>query len=241
MIKFFRKIRQKLLMENKTSKYFKYAIGEIALVMIGILLALQVNNWNENRKKDTLKGEYKIALINDYTKDTIQLNDRLLRNNLRIQRINSLGDSLTNGHFNTLESYFRILNNELVGMRVTNVYNTNSFNLLISSGKIDLFDKDLRKELMELNRLQTFEKTVQNGNKAYLFNFMLNVGSKYPNFGSPLSKNKTHQLLWKDVKVNDLPRDLVNYLGQESYTILRYLELTNDVLQQTELILNLLN
>ena len=221
-------------------KYFKYAIGEILLVVIGILIALQINNWNENRKKEALKNEYKIALINDYTKDTIQINDRLSRNNLRIERINSLEGSLTNGHFNNLESYLRLLNNELVGMRVTNVYNTNSFNLLISSGKIDLFDKDLRKELMELNRLQTFEKTVQNGNKAYLFNFMLNLGSKYPRLGSPLSKNKTHQLLWKDVKVNDLPRDLVNYFGQEYYTISRYLELTNDVLQQTELVLNLL-
>ena len=49
MIKFFRKIRQNLLMENKTGKYFKYAIGEIILVMIGILLALQVNNWNQQR------------------------------------------------------------------------------------------------------------------------------------------------------------------------------------------------
>jgi hypothetical protein len=51
MIKFFRKIRQNLLMENKTGKYFKYAIGEIILVVIGILIALQINNWNENQKK----------------------------------------------------------------------------------------------------------------------------------------------------------------------------------------------
>ena len=50
MIKFFRKIRQNLLMENKTSKYFKYAIGEIILVVIGILIALTINNWNETRK-----------------------------------------------------------------------------------------------------------------------------------------------------------------------------------------------
>ena len=50
MIKFFRHIRQSLLNQGKTTKYFKYAIGEIVLVMIGILLALQVNNWNENRK-----------------------------------------------------------------------------------------------------------------------------------------------------------------------------------------------
>ena len=49
MIKFFRKIRQNLLMENKTGRYLKYAIGEIILVMIGILLALQVNNWNQQR------------------------------------------------------------------------------------------------------------------------------------------------------------------------------------------------
>jgi hypothetical protein len=49
MIKFFRKIRQNLLMENKTSKYFKYAIGEIILVVIGILIALQINNWNQKR------------------------------------------------------------------------------------------------------------------------------------------------------------------------------------------------
>ena len=51
MINFFRKIRQQLLSENKTGKYLKYAIGEILLVMIGILLALQVNNWNESEKQ----------------------------------------------------------------------------------------------------------------------------------------------------------------------------------------------
>lgn len=52
MIKFFRHIRRSLIQENKMGKYFRYAIGEIALVMIGILLALQVNNWNENRKAE---------------------------------------------------------------------------------------------------------------------------------------------------------------------------------------------
>tara|TARA_B100000508_G_scaffold107348_1_gene85427 strand:- start:44 stop:181 length:138 start_codon:yes stop_codon:yes gene_type:complete len=42
-------------MENKTSKYFKYAIGEIILVVIGILIALQINNWNELRKSNIEK------------------------------------------------------------------------------------------------------------------------------------------------------------------------------------------
>ncbi|TYA57506.1 DUF6090 family protein [Formosa maritima] len=50
MIKFFRKIRYDLMNQNKTTKYFKYAIGEIILVVIGILMALQINNWNINRQ-----------------------------------------------------------------------------------------------------------------------------------------------------------------------------------------------
>lgn len=50
MIKFFRKIRQSLLAENKLSRYLLYAVGEIALVVIGILIALQINNWNDAQK-----------------------------------------------------------------------------------------------------------------------------------------------------------------------------------------------
>ena len=69
MITFFRKIRQKLLSQNRVTQYLTYAIGEVALVMIGILLALQVNNWNETRKqKETTNSIYFIVkedLIND--------------------------------------------------------------------------------------------------------------------------------------------------------------------------------
>jgi Family of unknown function (DUF6090) len=61
MIKFFRHTRKSHLMENKTGKYLKYAIGEIVLVVIGILIALSINNWNENRKNHKLET---LALIN---------------------------------------------------------------------------------------------------------------------------------------------------------------------------------
>ncbi len=57
MIKFFRTIRQSHIMENKTSKYIKYAVGEIVLVVIGILIALQINNWNESRKANLLQNK----------------------------------------------------------------------------------------------------------------------------------------------------------------------------------------
>jgi hypothetical protein len=70
MIKFFRKIRYDLMGENKTGKYLKYASGEIVLVVIGILIALQINNWNQHqilsRKTDTFLLNLKSDLENDY-------------------------------------------------------------------------------------------------------------------------------------------------------------------------------
>lgn len=65
MITFFRRIRKALLSDNKLRKYTIYALGEIALVMIGILLALQVNNWNEGRKQ---KAE-EMIILNDLYKE----------------------------------------------------------------------------------------------------------------------------------------------------------------------------
>jgi sensor domain CHASE-containing protein len=59
MIKFFRHIRQNQIMENKTGKYFKYAIGEIILVVTGILIAVSINNWSEsNKQKQELNNIY---------------------------------------------------------------------------------------------------------------------------------------------------------------------------------------
>ena len=56
-------------MEQKTSKYLKYAFGEIILVVIGILIALQINNWNESRKQSTLEKEFLTSIKNDLKQD----------------------------------------------------------------------------------------------------------------------------------------------------------------------------
>ena len=73
MIKFFRRIRQQLLTENKFSKYLIYAIGEIILVVIGILIALQINNWNENRKNRIAEADYYCRILED-----LELNEKLI-------------------------------------------------------------------------------------------------------------------------------------------------------------------
>ena len=77
MIKFFRKIRQKLLNENRFSKYLVYAIGEIVLVMIGILLALQVNNWNELRKKEQVEIQLYQKIIADLNFDRNVIDNKI--------------------------------------------------------------------------------------------------------------------------------------------------------------------
>lgn len=75
MIKFFRNIRQKLLIENNTGKYLKYALGEIILVVIGILIALSINNWNENKKNIHKEQLYLKALYEELIQDTKSQNE----------------------------------------------------------------------------------------------------------------------------------------------------------------------
>ena len=74
MIKFFRKIRQNLLMENKTGKYFKYAVGEIILVVIGILIALGINSWNQDR----LSNQQQKVYLNNFKEELVS-NTKLLQ------------------------------------------------------------------------------------------------------------------------------------------------------------------
>ncbi|SFZ93949.1 hypothetical protein SAMN05428642_103449 [Flaviramulus basaltis] len=73
MIKLFRNIRENLLNEGKTSKYFKYAIGEILLVVIGILIALQINNWNEARKDENRMHTNINSISEDIKSDAFQI------------------------------------------------------------------------------------------------------------------------------------------------------------------------
>jgi hypothetical protein len=100
MIKFFRHIRKNQIMENRTSKpalpverYFKYAIGEIVLVVIGILIALQINNWNENRKEHKMGMQFLKGIQEDLKKD-IHLTDSILESNKQAFSILSSIDSV---------------------------------------------------------------------------------------------------------------------------------------------------
>ena len=133
MIKFFRNIRQNLIMENppdhrragKTSKYLKYAIGEIALVMIGILLALQVNNWNEQRKENVLKKKLLNELYLSISNDTVRLNNEI--NNLQevLDHANFIKQKFSDNtpYEKKLDTSFAFVSNVFVNEADYTVYN----------------------------------------------------------------------------------------------------------------------
>lgn len=75
MIKFFRKIRQNSIKNNKVFNYLKYAFGEIILVVIGILIAVQINNWNENRKVQ----KQEIQIYSELKSDLLQTKNDILK------------------------------------------------------------------------------------------------------------------------------------------------------------------
>lgn len=75
MIRLFRSIRQKLMKEGKMTNYLKYAIGEILLVVIGILIALSINNWNENNKNTKREKAFFVNMLDDLKLDSIRLQE----------------------------------------------------------------------------------------------------------------------------------------------------------------------
>ncbi|MFP4845277.1 DUF6090 family protein [Winogradskyella sp. PE311] len=78
MIKFFRRIRFKLMETGKTGRYFKYAIGEIILVVIGILIALQINTWNENRKESLEESSILQNLYDEFSENKKMFDENII-------------------------------------------------------------------------------------------------------------------------------------------------------------------
>ena len=142
LIKFFRKIRQRLIKENRFSKYMLYAIGEIILVVIGILIALSINTWNEKEKNEK-EARFQLSKLKDNLKsDKVNLKEAIASDSVSIENLVFCVDVLSNKIISTKERFI---------YHFQDIYNTNSFNPgrgafegLISSGKIELIsDQEL--------------------------------------------------------------------------------------------------
>ncbi len=145
MLKFFRHIRRSLIQENEMGKYFKYAIGEILLVVIGILIALQINNWNEEKKARDKERQVLTEIISDLEYTVLDL-DRVINtrtNNLK-RTINSIQTIITtlekdDPYHDSLAYHFRAVN------AYDNIdFKTSGYESLISIGTDLIQNPELR-------------------------------------------------------------------------------------------------
>ncbi|WP_460218002.1 DUF6090 family protein [Psychroserpens sp. MEBiC05023] len=201
MIKFFRRIRQQLLSENKFSKYLIYAIGEIILVVIGILIALQINTWNDLRQKDKLKQAYSKSLISNLKQDSTVLR--------RFLKATEQDFNQTLNHFKRVNSKTLNVDSLIIIARYefkqitsvfTNSFNNQTFKTLIASGNIELFDEDISNDLMELNSLhEQFNLSIEKHNDNYIRQ-LSKYAESYPLIAEvPQVESPVQKLMWSNI------------------------------------------
>jgi hypothetical protein len=205
MIKFFRKIRQKLLTENKVSKYLLYAIGEILLVVIGILIALQINNANESNKLRKQELHYLENLKTDLQLNIAELNEYIDVRNSRIESANRVLEYFEGKPLNDLND---------IAFHTTNIYiwqkftqHDNTFQELVNSGNLALISNDSIKN--GLLNLQALYKKLKN-EEAH-FRYDAEVLLYEPSYSvldlNPIVKNFTYQVTNGQAGENvDLPK-----------------------------------
>jgi len=168
MIKFFRQIRQNLLSEGKTGKYLKYAIGEVVLVVIGILIALSINTWNEQRKANNLEAEYYCRLFEDLIQDGEQI-DALI--NLSENRLKASNHAVRLLHKNNPK---KIEVAEQIALAIKAIYtdfrpNNSAFEDLKSGANLNIIkDKGVIKALNTyFNNIESLKSVIKiNGENA---------------------------------------------------------------------------
>lgn len=147
MIKFFRKIRQNLLSENKMGKYFKYAFGEIILVVIGILIALQVSNWNTKRNESKASKNLMNRLLIESNKNQEALDynikriESLITDSERLLQL--MGNDYSTKNIKTIDT---LIYSVLVSPSLA--YKSSTLNEALSSGTISLIASDSLRDFL---------------------------------------------------------------------------------------------
>ena len=152
MLKFFQKIRYNHMSENKTGKYFKYAIGEIILVVIGILIALQINNWNEERKSQKAKTQYCEQLLEELELDTKAINTQIEKLDRAIKAYNAY-DVIYESPNVPLDTIYSNMK-KLPSIYDQTTFNTKTIDVLKSTGDIKLLSNEIQTLLVTLETLQ---------------------------------------------------------------------------------------
>ncbi len=188
-------------MENKTGKYFKYAIGEIVLVVIGILIALSINNWNQSQKEKRIETQYLNNIVRDLNEQLISIEAQMESEQSYYEAASYLIEDYNKDHEFTLDSIFYKRATLLI-YRKTFVITDPTYTDLISSGNINIIKNQTYKDhlLNYYQELERIEKVIQNNNSLiidqhYIATFLKN-GYNYENlfevYGKSLAKFPGH-------------------------------------------------
>jgi len=219
MIKFFRHIRKEQMEKGKTSKYFKYAFGEIILVVIGILIALQINNWNEANKETETEKVYIKNIIRDLNNQLKSIEIHQKREEEYFEVSQDILENYYETNFLTLDSAFFDKGTRLT-IRVTFSINDPTFTDLVSSGNIKLIKDVVKKDqiIQYYQDLERIEKIIQNNNsllvdqnfsQVYLKHGYL-APSAFEGYKLLISETKiSNQLLSQSNKLKDLSSSLL--------------------------------
>lgn len=173
--------------KNKTGKYIKYAIGEIILVVIGILIALQINNWNENQKMLKQETTHLQNIKNDLKAQIKTLDYYIDFQNLIIEDSKAIINHYENNNgFYKMDSIYPMLNDLIV--RITFINKNISLSEIINSAEINILNnKVLKRKLLEFNQsVLTFKNTTQNNNTNLIDLLIVPIitkNSDYATFG----------------------------------------------------------
>jgi len=177
MIKFFRNIRQNLLSEGKTGKYVKYAIGEIVLVVIGILFALQINNWNENRKLNKQELQLLESLLKEFTYNKTEIERSITKAQLIQKRCEAIMENTGNREMRLSKKE----SDSLMNFGLTNIITYDASNGILSdvinSGKIQIIKNENLKNLLSswngiLNDVKEDETWAVNERNTIVYPFL---------------------------------------------------------------------
>ena len=192
MITFFRNLRQNLIMENKTSRYLKYAIGEIILVVIGILIALQINNWNENRINRLKEKELEISLLSDFNETKKRLKETVDRQKKHLESSRKLIISYENNQLVKIKDSLPILFVDGFWAWERPEPVTKTYQSLISTGNINLLtDADLKEKLADFHA----ELDVGFEDQEESMNLVDALNNKFASYGFKLKINGLRRLM----------------------------------------------
>ncbi|MFT4660242.1 MAG: hypothetical protein ACI8XB_000503 [Patiriisocius sp.] len=240
VIKFFRKIRQQLLTENKFSKYLLYAIGEIVLVVIGILIALSINNWNHER----IESQKELVYLDNLERD---LQNQLISIDVQLgyeQKYIEYGEPILEDYLETDGIVFDTVfstNLRVLMERKTFVRTDPTFEDLISSGNIGVLKNNgLRNDIIEYyQELERVEKVIQNNNTLLIdqaygqrITDLVYVGT----FGSDRLINISNELL----KDPEREMKFINLVGNRTGIANNHVGTMNDLRKKTTEIIQLM-